>query len=407
MCCVMLRVRNNCVKLRVRSQVWHWCNLQVVVNVGVLMATRYASAVVSVERSARVSDRYSGRPGSMALEDFEDRLEAEYARACMKEKKLSRADFLKQLPAFLEDEALQVWRGKRKDILTPPKEGVSEWDPLEEVVALFREEFGAASADKVRELKTLQKRPDETCRMLKARLQRLARETGSLNEQDQALAFLKALPRWLREKVEVMLWGGNRGGVSLNQAFELAENIDLGQAFSEELEPEPERVVEFPTGPFSEEPVRAAVAVAGKGPCYRCGAADHIAGDCRVSSKVQCRVCRKTGHAEAACWQRNPSLKPEWAGGAEKRENGRPEQGGDLRAEVTAMKSELGELRSMMAELLKRSDGGGGGATARTKADVIAARGGVVLEDWEIGSDDEPTEERARREQLARIHGYD
>lgn len=83
------------------------------------------------------------------------------------------------------------------------------------MVVLFREEFGAASADKVRELKTLQKRPDETCRMLKARLQRLARETGLLNEQDQALAFVKALPKWLKQKVELMLWAQNRGGCIL------------------------------------------------------------------------------------------------------------------------------------------------------------------------------------------------
>lgn len=340
------------------------------------------------------------------MEDFEDRLEAEYARACLKEKKLSRADFLRQLPTFLEDEALQVWRVRRKEILTPPKEGGSDWDPIEGTVAMFREEFGAASAEKVRELKTLQKRPDETCRMLKARLQRLARETGLLNEQDQALAFVKALPKWLRKKTEVILWASNRGGVySLNQAFEVAENIELGQAFSQEPEPEAEQEQEdeHPAGAFLGEPVRAAVAVAGRGPCYRCGAADHIAQDCRLSSKVQCRVCRKTGHADAACWQRNPNLKPEWAGGVDKRESGKSEQGGDLRAEVTAMKSELGEMRKMMAELLKRSGGGGesgGGPTARTKADAIAARGGAVLEDWEIASEDEPAEERARREKL-------
>ena len=66
------------------------------------------------------------------------------------------------------------------------------------------------------------------------------------------------------------------------------------------------------------------------------------------------------------------------------------------------MKSEMGEMRKMMVELLKRSGGGGGsggGATARTKADVIAG-GGAALEDWEIASEDEPAEERARREKL-------
>ena len=321
------------------------------------MAIRYASAVVTAERGVRVSDRYSGRPGSMSLEDFEDRLEAEYARACLKEKKLSRADFLRQLPAFLEDEALQVWRGRRKEILTPPKEGGSDWDPIEEVVALFREEFGAASADKVRELKTLKKRPDETCRMLKARLQRLARETGLLNEQDQALTFVKALPRWLRKKTEVMLWASNRGGVySLNQAFEVAENIDLGQAFSEEPESddESEEGFERARGAFLGEPVRGAVATVGKGPCYRCGGADHRAQECQLSSKVQCRVCRKTRHADAACWQRNPTLKPEWAGGVVKRESGKPEQGGDLRTEVNAMKSEMGEMRKMGGEVARK-----------------------------------------------------
>jgi hypothetical protein len=41
------------------------------------------------------------------------------------------------------------------------------------VVKLFKKEFGAASAEQVRELHSLKKGPHETIRMLKSRLERL------------------------------------------------------------------------------------------------------------------------------------------------------------------------------------------------------------------------------------------
>jgi hypothetical protein len=66
---------------------------------------------------------FSGRPDSQSVEDFEDRLLATYAKARLKDKKLSKAEFLLQLPGVLEYEALQLWRKKRDEILTEPEDG--------------------------------------------------------------------------------------------------------------------------------------------------------------------------------------------------------------------------------------------------------------------------------------------
>jgi hypothetical protein len=73
-------------------------------------------------------------------------------------------------------------------------EDASDWNPIADVIALFKEHFGVASAAKVRELQTLKKREDETCRMLRSRIERLAEETGLLNAREQALTFVNALP---------------------------------------------------------------------------------------------------------------------------------------------------------------------------------------------------------------------
>ena len=127
---------------------------------------------------------FSGRSKTQSVGDLGDRLEAAYAKARSKDKKLTRAEFLHKLAGYLECEALHVWRKHRGDILEP--RGVAEgvvWDPIEEVVKLFKKEFGAASAEQVQELQNLTRREGETCRMLKARLEQLSEETGLLNEQ--------------------------------------------------------------------------------------------------------------------------------------------------------------------------------------------------------------------------------
>jgi hypothetical protein len=42
---------------------------------------------------SRVSERYSGRPNTLHLDDFSNRLEAAYHKAKLKEKRLQRAEF--------------------------------------------------------------------------------------------------------------------------------------------------------------------------------------------------------------------------------------------------------------------------------------------------------------------------
>jgi hypothetical protein len=58
------------------------------------------------------------------MDDLGDRLEAAYAKARSKDKKLTRAEFLHQLARYLECEAPHVWRKHRGDILEP--RGVAE-----------------------------------------------------------------------------------------------------------------------------------------------------------------------------------------------------------------------------------------------------------------------------------------
>jgi hypothetical protein len=85
---------------------------------------------------------------------------------------------------------------------------------------MFKKEFGAASFEQVQELQNLTRRERETCRMLKARLEQLLKETGLLNEQERAVAFVGALPAALRLQVELLVWSQSKGGVySLEKAF--------------------------------------------------------------------------------------------------------------------------------------------------------------------------------------------
>jgi hypothetical protein len=90
---------------------------------------------------------FTGRPKTQSVDNLGDWQEAVYAKARSKNKKLTCVEFLHQLAGCLECEALRVWRKHRGDILQP--RGVAEglvWDPIEEVVKLFKKEFGVASA---------------------------------------------------------------------------------------------------------------------------------------------------------------------------------------------------------------------------------------------------------------------
>ena len=117
------------------------------------MAGSYVVSAVAEMGGGRYS-LYSGRSRAMSLDDFHDRLEAAYAKAKLKNKKVEAHEFLQQLPAYLENEALQVWRKKKWEILEAPEaEGTTKaekakvlvaWDPIEDLVALFRKEFGPA-----------------------------------------------------------------------------------------------------------------------------------------------------------------------------------------------------------------------------------------------------------------------
>jgi hypothetical protein len=92
---------------------------------------------------------FSSRPGTQSFDYLGDRLEAAYVKARSKDKKLTRAAFLHQLAGYLECKALRVWRKHRSDILKPRDAAAGvEWDPIAEVVKLFKMEFGATSVER-------------------------------------------------------------------------------------------------------------------------------------------------------------------------------------------------------------------------------------------------------------------
>jgi hypothetical protein len=254
----------------------------------------------------------AGRPGTQSVDDLGDRLEAAYAKARSKDKKLTRAKFLHQLVGYSECEALRVWRKHRGDILEP--RGVAEgvvWNPIEEVVKLFKKEFGAASAEQVQELQNLTRREGETCRMLKARLEQLSEETGLLNEQERAVAFVGALPNAFRLQVEPLVWSQSEGGVySLEKAFQVAERMDLAKAFAVGRRRGGEQQLEVVAAATGAGIITYA---ADRAPpaCYRCGQHGHKADARALPRTVVCETCSKKGHAATACWQKTG--KPEWA----------------------------------------------------------------------------------------------
>ncbi|GAQ89172.1 hypothetical protein KFL_004940010 [Klebsormidium nitens] len=70
--------------------------------------------------------------------------------------------------------------------------------------------------------------------MLRSRLEYLADETGLLNGQEMAIKFVEALPEKLRVRVEPIVYAMGANGVyTLNQAFEVADRLDLATAYAD------------------------------------------------------------------------------------------------------------------------------------------------------------------------------
>jgi hypothetical protein len=227
----------------------------------------------------------------------------------LKEKKLIKAEFLLQLPAYLEHEALQLWSKNREEILREPADGekLKTWEPIAAVIKLFKEHFRVANAAKVLELQTLRKRANETCRMLKSRVERLAEDTGLLNGRKQAMAFVKALPVKLRERVEPILWANSPAGVhTLEAAFQVAERIELAQAYATGMQGWADQ-----RGSSTQRGVAMQTAAEDDGLCFRCGEAGHQAANCK-GRVGRCSECGKPGHKSAVCSKAYPELKPDW-----------------------------------------------------------------------------------------------
>jgi hypothetical protein len=305
-----------------------------------MMGSNYSGAAQFAGSSSSVG-LFSGRLGTQSVEDFEDRLLAAYVKARAKDKKLTEVEFLLQLPAFLDHEALQTWRKSRKDILRRP-EDASVWNPIADLNALFKEHF--ASAAKVRELQTLKKREDETCRMLRSRLEHLAEETGLLDAREQALTFVNALPAAVRERIEPILSAKSANGIySLDDAFQAAERVELAQAYASGM-----RGWAKSSAPRSKQSSAHAASAADSSSCYRCGQAGHQASNC-PGTDSRCNSCHKRGHSEAVCLTAHPELKPDWTSAG--KNIGGLERG--LAARVDALAGQVEKLTLQMATLVQ------------------------------------------------------
>ena len=307
-------------------------------------------------------NRYNGRPGGLALDDFWDWIEAAFWKAVSK-KKISRADFCRQMPGFLEHEALHLWRRERASILTLPVGVVpDDWDPIKDMVELFRREFETPSPEMVHELLNLRKRPEETCRMLRSRLERLNERTGILTEKEVARRFVQALPEKLRVQLEPVLWVKSPGGeYTLDMAFEGAERLDLAQALSARDRDQTGGAggSKQGAGGSGGEAVAVMLAAGGEG-CFRCGSQEHTGTVCPVGRGELCGTCGKQGHTTAGCWRAHPERRPKWAsgktatGGAGEAGSG---TGGAARDKViAALEAQVVSITRQLAEL-KRSPG--------------------------------------------------
>jgi hypothetical protein len=222
------------------------------------------------------------------------------------------------------------------------------------------------------EILQLKRQPQETCRTLKAQVERLSRETGLLSELEQARKSVSALEAPLRAQVEPVLWGQSPGGIyMLDQAFEVAERIDLARVLLEGVLAEGRRQ----TGGAPKEVSAMAVT---PGPaatvgCYRCGAHAHRAHECRIGQDVVCIGCGKTGHMEAVCWSKDGGRRPEWAGcrggaGA----GGKPGQ-----VTLQSLQAQMAQLTKQQAELTAKAPGA---STATGDGPTLLAMGANVVD---------------------------
>jgi hypothetical protein len=116
-------------------------------------------------------------------------------------------------------------------------ESARTWNPIEQVIRLFREEFEVASADKESESCTGcgRRTMKPTGCSLKGGLERLADKTGLLNEREKALAFVRVLPVELQKLMPVLYASSKGVAKNFGGGFEIVEKIDLATAYAEGL----------------------------------------------------------------------------------------------------------------------------------------------------------------------------
>jgi hypothetical protein len=118
--------------------------------------------------------------------------------------------------------------------------------------------------------------------MLKARLEQLSEETGLLNGQERAVAFVGALPDASRLQVEPLVWSESEGGVyTLEQAFQVAERMDLARAFGVGRRSGGEQQLEVVAAAIGAGIITYAADRALPA-CYRCGQHGHKADACAL-----------------------------------------------------------------------------------------------------------------------------
>jgi hypothetical protein len=111
------------------------------------------------------------------------------------------------------------------------------------------------------------------------------------------------------------------GHYTLEQGFEVAEKIDLATAYAEEMDDEGDqprplsRASRFANmgGPGAQGSPQRRQAVQGSRAMGVGRPSDHQSRECGLSLSVTCANCGKLGHVKKACWEVNPSLKPDWA----------------------------------------------------------------------------------------------
>lgn len=143
--------------------------------------------------------------------------------------------------------------------------------------------------------------------MIRNRMGRLAEETGLLNGREQAHGLCEGLAsRVAPARVEPILWANSPSGIyTLESALQVAERIELAQAYAAEMQGWADS-----RGGSSKQRGSAHAASVHEGEYYRCGGSGHRANAC-ISSQARCIACYKRGHTEAMCWTTHPERKPD------------------------------------------------------------------------------------------------